>query len=86
MAVIIYPDYFDAKISRSACRKVSEALSFQNPTSEEIAKIARSLGYKVTVEEKHHPAFWYKKRGRIAVESDEKKSKIIKKIAEARKK
>ena len=85
--MIIYPEYFDASLRRSECRRVSKSLSFQNPTSDEIARIARSLGYKASVEQKHHPAKWYAKRGRIvidAAEGKEKKNEIIRKIAEKR--
>jgi len=81
--MIVYPEYFDSQLTKQ--RRVSKALAFQNPNAEEIARIARSLGYKVSVEQKHHPAFWYRRRGRVVIEvENEKKSSVIKRIAEAR--
>jgi len=81
--MIVYPEYFDSQMTRH--RRISKALAFQNPNAEDIAKIARSLGYKASVEQKHHPALWYRRRGRVVIEVEgEKKSSVIKKIAEAR--
>lgn len=89
-AVIIYPEYFDSQLTKGKCRRVSKAAAIQNPTAEDIARVARSLGYKASVEEKHHPAFWYKKRGRVVIEkrgnTKENKNEIIKKIAGASRK
>ncbi|MDY6984907.1 MAG: signal recognition particle subunit SRP19/SEC65 family protein [Candidatus Thermoplasmatota archaeon] len=90
MGVIIYPEYFDAQLTKGKCRRVSKAAAIQNPTVENIARVARSLGYKASIEEKHHPAFWYRKRGRVVIEKrgneKENKNGIIKKIAEASRK
>lgn len=82
--MIVYPEYFDSQMTRH--RRISKALAFQNPNAEDIAKIARSLGYKASVEQKHHPALWYRKRGRVVLETNgDKKSEVVKRIAEARK-
>jgi len=84
---IIYPEYFDITLSKKKGRKISKRLAFQNPNTEELTRIARSLGYKVTIEEKNYPGFWYKRNGRLVVDCKEerRKSEIIKEIAEKKK-
>ena len=87
MSHIIYPEYFDIALSKKKGRKVSKRLAFQNPNTEDLARIARTRGYKVTIESKNCPRFWYKRKGRLVVDcrSEKRKSEIIKEIAEKKK-
>lgn len=85
--IVVWPFYFDVNKSRSEGRKVPRNLAVKEPTLEKIVKAARKAGYKVKVEEgAKHPAHWYNKKGRIFVFSSEKKTVIIRKIAEMLKK
>jgi len=81
--IVIWPFYFDLNKSCSEGRKVPRNLAIKEPTLEKIVKAARRAGYKVEVdEEAKHPAHWYNEKGRIFVFSSEKKTVIIRKIAE----
>ena len=82
MSTILYPEYFDSEVSRRKGRRVSKGVSLRNPDSGDILKIAKSLGYKASIESKNHPRFWYRKRGRVIVEAEESKSLILKKMCE----
>jgi len=81
MKIIIYPAYFNIHYSRKEGRRVPKNLAFE-PKLETIAKAARELGYDVEVEEdKKYPKFWWREKGRILIETDEKKNEVIIKIA-----
>ncbi len=79
--IIIYPAYFNPKYSRKEGRRIPKKLSFEAKI-DTIAKALKDLGYKFEIEEnKRFPRFWYEEKGRIIVESDERKGELIKKIA-----
>ncbi len=81
MKIIIYPAYFNIHYSRREGRRVPKHLAFE-PKLETIAKAARELGYEAEVEEdKKYPRFWWKEKGRIIIETEEKKNNVIIKIA-----
>ena len=82
---VIWPIYFDASVSRSKCRRVPLNLAVKNPTAEQIASAARKLGWKVEIESGSHPAFWWKRTGRIIVKpnGDLKKSEVLRQLAYA---
>lgn len=80
---VIYPEYFDTKLSRSDCRKVPMDLAVNSPKAEEISKILRNKDIPNRVEDhKHHPATWYKERGRIIMnkQDDYKKEEFLRSI------
>lgn len=82
---VIWPVYLDASVSRSKCRKVPLNLAVKNPTIEQIAAAARSLGWSVEIEPGSHPAFWWRKSGKVIIKPKEPLSKygIILRIAQA---
>ncbi len=82
---VIWPIYFDNSISRSYCRKVPLDLSVKNPTAERILEAARKLGWSAKVEPGAHPAFWWKRTGKVVVDPRKpiKKSEVIKSLAQA---
>lgn len=81
---VIWPVYFDASVNRSKCRKVPLNLAVKNPTTEQIAAAARSLGWSVEIEPGSHPAFWWRKGGKVIIKPNEPLSKkeVILRIAE----
>lgn len=84
--VILYPEYFDAALSRSQGRRVPKKQAINEPTVDIIEKCAKKLKLKTKKEDAHHPSKWYEKRGRIIIRKKWKKTVTIKKIAEIMKK
>lgn len=80
--VVIWPFFFDSKLSRSEGRRVPRALSVKTPSLGEVAEAARRAGYRVEVDEKaKHPAHWFDYTGRVLVYTEERKTEVIRKIA-----
>ena len=80
--IVIYPIYFNEKYSRIEGRRVKKDLAFQ-PKIEKIKEVAEKLGYKTEIEEKAYPRYWWKEKGRLLINTKDKKTIIIKKIAES---
>ena len=78
---VLWPIYFDSHAPRKR-RKIPKNLAIGNPSIEEIFKAAKKLGLSPIKEEKSYPSRWWRKEGCILVDKKEKKTKIIKKIAE----
>jgi signal recognition particle subunit SRP19 len=79
---VIWPIYFDNSLSRIEGRKVSKKYAVEKPSIESIIKAAKSLGLNPTLEkDKAYPSRHWKKEGRILVDKNESKRKILVKIA-----
>lgn len=80
--IILYPEYFSIGNTRASGRRIQKKLALKSPTIDEISKAVKSLGLKATVEgDKAYPRFWWKKRGRVIVETDIPKTQLLKKVA-----
>lgn len=81
--IILYPEYFNSKISRGKGRRVSLKNSVPSPTVEELALISKRLGYDFeTTAESSYPGNWWNKQGRLLItKNDLKKNEVIKTIA-----
>jgi signal recognition particle subunit SEC65 len=72
----VYPSYLRKKASRTAGRRVPVELGVGETTAEEIAGVARKLGYEATAEaEKQYPRQAHLFEGRVRVQ---KKGKVTK--------
>ncbi len=61
---------------------MSKSRAVKNPTAEEIYKAVRALGLGCTIEkDKHHPARWFEREGRVVVNTTLKKTQLIKEVA-----
>jgi len=82
--IILWPAYFDKKLSRTQGRRVPLKFSVENPSLMEINKAARKLGFKTIIEpDKKYPKDWWNYKGRILIEINkekETKTLILKKI------
>lgn len=78
---ILYPCYFQAGLKRAEGRRVPKNRTAKNPTIQDLETALKKCGYTCRVEEKHHPAHWYKREGRLAVTCTEPKGEVIKKVA-----
>ncbi len=81
--IVLYPAYFDKRLSRRLGRKVSLELSVPSPRLEEIVRAAEELGLEPIVEEdKLYPRTWFLSRGRVIVLKKTSKTKLLKMISE----
>lgn len=82
---ILWPEYFDATKPRGKARRVPKALAVEKPRIDELVAAAKAAGYTEVIVEKEarHPAFWFEESGRLIVKTNEKKSVVIRKVAEA---
>ena len=80
---VLYPRYFDAKLSRAEGSRVSDALAVRGPDANWIENAARKLGLEPQVEEKKaHSALPHDKAGRVLVAKKGSKEAVIKMVAE----
>jgi signal recognition particle subunit SRP19 len=79
---ILYPLYFDRSVSRLKGRRVPQKHAVEKPTSENIAKAAKSLGLNPLLEkDKVHSSTPWKKEGRVIVDKKGPKTKLLIQIA-----
>ncbi|MCA1819494.1 MAG: signal recognition particle subunit SRP19/SEC65 family protein [Thermoplasmatota archaeon] len=80
---VLYPRYFDAKLSRADGRRVAESLAVKAPDAAWIENAARKLGLEPQVEEKKaHSAVPFEKGGRVLVAKKGSKEAVIRMVAE----
>ncbi|MDG6220492.1 MAG: signal recognition particle subunit SRP19/SEC65 family protein [Candidatus Thermoplasmatota archaeon] len=81
--IVIWPHYFDRRVSRSDGRRIPRKLSVEKPGIERIIQAAQAAGLKFEIDQKaSHPFFWWEKTGRILVVSEEPKTKVIRRISQ----
>lgn len=79
---VIYPSYFDLKLSRSEGRRVPRNLSVKGPSLQELVNALRSLSMRFEVEkDKKRPSRWYKSEGRVLVYYEGKKEQLLRMLA-----
>jgi len=81
---IIFPEYFDKKLSRSESRRVPKKLAVNSPGIEELGEILSSWEIPNRIEKhQHHPSTWYESNGRVIIPKQKgSKQKLLKKIGE----
>lgn len=79
--LILYPCYFDVKLSREEGRRVARESAIQTPAVPDIERALASCGIKYRREKKSHPAWWSKHEGRIIAECDGPKTVLLKRVA-----
>ncbi|MHA1616876.1 MAG: signal recognition particle subunit SRP19/SEC65 family protein [Candidatus Njordarchaeales archaeon] len=74
---IIYPEYFDSRLSRRLGRKVSLQHAIKSPQLEELYEALKYLKIRgIRIEkDKSHPANWIERKGRIIIYKIPGKSK-----------
>lgn len=79
---VLWPHYFDRRLSRAEGRRVSVALAVKEPDAKWVEAAARKVGLDATVEEKaKHPSLPYERPGRILVKKDGPKEAILGRVA-----
>ncbi|MEM2929643.1 MAG: signal recognition particle subunit SRP19/SEC65 family protein [Thermoproteota archaeon] len=66
--VIVYPQYFDSRVSRKMGRRVSKNLAVESPSLARIENACKKLGFKTVVEpDRAYPRMNNVKCGRVVV-------------------
>ncbi len=79
---VLYPSYFDSRLSRSKGRRVPRSLAVRKPTLQDVERALRYLSLRYEVEDKHRPSRWYRFEGRVRVEYEGSKEELLRKVAE----
>ncbi|MHA1238304.1 MAG: signal recognition particle subunit SRP19/SEC65 family protein [Candidatus Odinarchaeia archaeon] len=81
--IIIWPEYFDYKLSRNQGRRIPKNIAIESPQLSEVAKAASILKLKFEVEkDAAYPRTWWNRSGRLLIDKDHySKNELIKKIA-----
>lgn len=78
---VVWPSYFDVKLSKAAGRRLRKAFCIDNPDTQKISDALRSLNLKHEVQsDKAFPSRWWKKEGRVLVDTDMTKVKLLQTI------
>lgn len=79
---VLWPAYFDTRLTRRKGRRVPKRLAVDSPTVEEILAAAHRCGFKALIEgEKAHPSQWWKAAGRVLLEKERRKEEVLALIA-----
>ncbi len=81
--IIFWPQYFEAKRSRSNGRRLPKKFAIDKVSLEDISKAARNLGYNVEIERNYkYSRTWWDDPGRVVLDAKgKKKSKILLEVA-----
>ncbi|MCD6348911.1 MAG: signal recognition particle protein Srp19 [Candidatus Korarchaeota archaeon] len=81
---VVYPSYFDSRLSRSEGRRVPRNLSIRKPSLQDLIKALKHLSLEFDVEEdKQRPSRWYRMEGRVKVYYQGSKEQLLKEIGKA---
>lgn len=79
---MIWPVYFDSRVSRRRGRKTSTKLSITSPTCEQIIDACRRLGWDAEKAVGSRPSTWWRKTGYVLVRAGGvSKSEVVRRIA-----
>ena len=81
---VVWPVYFERRVSRGGGRRVPSNLALDNVTVDKIVKACRDLGLEFEVFEGAYPSMWWRRTGYVAVKADGvKKGELLRRIASA---
>jgi signal recognition particle subunit SRP19 len=81
--VVLWPRYFDARLSRAEGRRVAKDQAVKDPDVAWIAAAAKKAGFTPIVEEEmRHPSIPYKVMGRVLVSKADGKEAVLRAVAE----
>ena len=78
---IIYPCYFDSQSTREQGRRVPLSIAKPDPSMKDIVIALKKNRLSYHLEEKPHPAFWWKGDGRVIVTHAGSKQELLHKLA-----
>jgi len=80
--LVIYPEYFDSRLSRRQGRRVPKEAGREGATLEDIEKAARAAGFEPRSEpKKTFSSRWFERRGRLLITKKATKERTLRLIA-----
>lgn len=81
-AIVLWPSYFDLRVSREEGRRVAKKDATEAPSSGMLFEAVKSLGLDCILElDKAYPRFWHRREGRVLVEPKLDKKDLVTKVA-----
>ncbi len=81
-ALVLWPSYFDLRVSREAGRRVPKRDAVEGPSASMLFEAVKSLGLDCILElDKSYPRFWHRHEGRVLVEPKLAKKDLVTKVA-----
>ncbi|MEW5748946.1 MAG: signal recognition particle subunit SRP19/SEC65 family protein [Candidatus Thermoplasmatota archaeon] len=81
-AIVLWPSYFDLRVSREEGRRVAKRDASEAPTASMLFEAVKSLGLDCILElDKSYPRFWHRREGRVLVEPRLDKKELVAKVA-----
>lgn len=82
-AIVLWPSYFDLRVSRGDGRRVAKKDAVDSPTAGMLFESVKALDLDCILElDKAYPRFWYRREGRVLVEPKLSKKELLAKVAE----
>ncbi len=81
MKCVIWVANLDAKKTRAEGRKIAKRFAVPNVRLQEVVQACKELGLKFEAENKKYPRNWWEEGGRVVVEIDGNKNKLMIEIA-----
>lgn len=79
---VLWPHYFDARLSRKAGRRVKAELAVKAPDAKWVEVAAKRAGLEPEVEETaRHPSVPYERSGRVVVARKGTKEQVVEQVA-----
>lgn len=80
--IVLWPAYFDLRVSRAQGRRVAKRDAIEAPTAKMLFEAVKALNLDCVLElEKSYPRFWYRHSGRVLVEPKIEKRELIGHVA-----
>jgi signal recognition particle subunit SRP19 len=80
---VLYPCYFDSTLDRSSGRRVPSGLAVKGPTLQDLERALKREQIRFRAEEKHHPARWHLREGRLIVAWQGSKEELLRRVAKS---
>ncbi|HIJ16757.1 MAG TPA: signal recognition particle protein Srp19 [Thermoplasmata archaeon] len=81
-ALVLWPSYFDLRVSREAGRRVPRRDAVEGPSANMLFDAVKSLDLDCILElDKSYPRFWHRHEGRVLVEPKLTKKDLVTKVA-----
>ena len=81
-SVVLWPHYFDRRLSRAEGRRVKSDLAVREPDAKWVEAAAKKAGLDATLEDKaNHPSLPYERPGRVLVKKPGPKEAVIAQVA-----
>lgn len=80
--LVIYPEYFDSRLTRREGRRVAMSMAREGPSLDDVVRAARACGLEPRTEPKSaFPPRWWDARGRALVKKKSSKERTLQLIA-----